>query len=239
MKLLRRVDDFNHEAFSHVAEPIVNDQDEAPDVEVEDDLYLELLDEEMPPRQGTAPIPRLRAENKKLMLPSTLGLEVCMHAGIEALVEKEFKLRNGQANDALQGVRSALGEKSFLYRSDLRLANSKVKKTRSWKKLMAVNKKLNFHRWVYNKARNALIALKPGDPLLEVLLPLEQEQLRVSTAIFQPNAPGQRNITLAWFWNLNIGPRDENDNLLAEGRGFCAAHFYRTHRVSQCTEYTI
>lgn len=218
IKLLKRVDDFNNEAFSHMSEGILNDVDEVPDVEAGESTYLDLLDEDDTPPEGTFPLPPLLAENKTLTLPSTLGREVCVDGGLSDLADKEFQLRQGQANDALQGVRSSLGEKSFLYRSDLRLADSKVKKTRSWKRLMNVNKKLNFHRWVYNKARKALIALGMEDELLAFYQPLEREDLHVSTAIWQPNAPGQRNISLAWFWNLNLGPRDSSDNLLAERR---------------------
>jgi hypothetical protein len=60
-------------------------------------------------------MPCLQAENKKLALPANLGLEVCQDGGLHGLVDKEFKLREGQANDALQGLRSALREKSFLF----------------------------------------------------------------------------------------------------------------------------
>lgn len=216
MRLLKKVDDFNNEACTHISEALVDTIGEVPDVEQGEDIFLALLDEEDPAEQTRFRMPRLQAENKKLTLPSNLGLEACQDAGLPDLIEKEFKLRQGQANDALQGVRSALGEKSFLYRSDLRLADSKVKKTRSWTRLMKINQKLNFHRWVYNKARKALLALGADERLQSIYQPLTSEQLRVSTAIMQPNAAGQRNINLAWFWNVNLGPRDQSDNLLTE-----------------------
>lgn len=220
MKLLSRVDAFNNEAYSFLSAALVNEIDEIPDIDPGEAEFLALLDEEGPFDDNPFLMPRLQAENKKLTLPSNLGLEACEDGELRGLVDKEFKLREGQANDALQGLRSALGEKSFLFRSDLRLADSKVKKTRSWTRLMNVNEKVNFHRWVYNKARKALCRLGASDALLNHYQQLSAEHLRVSTAVVEPNASGQRNINLAWFWNMNLGPRDANDNLLTECRFF-------------------
>jgi hypothetical protein len=81
---------------------------------------------------------------------------------------------------------------------------------------MNVNEKVNFHQWVYNKARKALCRLSADDALLNHYQELSSEHLRVSTAVVEPNAPCQQNLNLAWFWNVNLGPRDANDNLLTE-----------------------
>jgi len=50
------------------------------------------------------------------VLPSTLGHEACENIGYGSLAEKEKKLRMGQANDALQGIRVALSSKAILFR---------------------------------------------------------------------------------------------------------------------------
>lgn len=216
MKLLKRVDEFNNEAYTYISDILVDDIGGVPDVDPGENQFLSLLDEDILAEERPFIMPRLRAENKKLTLPSNLGLEACIDGGLKGLIEKESKLREGQANDALQGVRSSLGEKSFLFRNDLRLANSKVKKTWSWTRLMAVNQKLNLHRWVYNKARKALIELGADARIQNRYKELTADHLKVSTAVVEPNASGQRDIHLAWFWNMNLGPRDATDNLLTE-----------------------
>ncbi|KAJ8583715.1 hypothetical protein M405DRAFT_748213 [Rhizopogon salebrosus TDB-379] len=51
--------------------------------------------------------------------------------------------------------------------------------------------------------------------------PLTQEHLKVSAAIAEPNARGQRNDMLAWFWSANsTGTSEENDWM---------NEFYRVH----------
>ena len=69
------------------------------------------------------------AEKRSLFLPSTIGFETCRRLGLKSLVEKELLLRQGQANDALQAIRLAIGEKSFRFWKQLWMATSKVKKT--------------------------------------------------------------------------------------------------------------
>lgn len=241
-KLLKEVDEFNNDALLLLADAIVIDEEDTADTHVDDRVYLDLLDkgEEFPAPAPAAPATvekgKLPAEMKRLILPSSLGLQACEDADLLELVKKELQLLQGQANDCLQGVRSALGEKAFVYRHNLRTADSKVKKTRSWKKLMTVNKRLNLHRWVYSKARQSMIDLGASPALLSIYQPLEREDLRVSTAVWEPNAPGQRDIPLAWFWNMDLGPRDEGDNLLRECKhsflpNFPPPHTWAVYRV--------
>lgn len=58
-----------------------------------------------------------------------------------------------------------------------------------------------------------MIRLGAGVILLKKYRDLKPEELRVSTIIMKPNAPGQRNVALAWFWNVELeqteGPRDD------------------------------
>jgi hypothetical protein len=74
-----------------------------------------------------------------LLLPSTFGFSQITVLGFGSLAEKELQLWEVQANDELQGVRMALGEKSFLFRKDLCLAQSKLKKGRAWGKVHKVS----------------------------------------------------------------------------------------------------
>lgn len=92
MRLLKRVDDFNNEAYTHISETLVDTVGEVPDVEHGEGIFLALLDEEDPAQETRFMMPRLQAENKKLTLPSNLGLEACQDAGLQDLIDKEFKL---------------------------------------------------------------------------------------------------------------------------------------------------
>jgi hypothetical protein len=79
------------------------------------------------------------AKTHPIPLPSTFGLSQISQLGLHTLTEKEKRLREGQANDELQGVRMALGEKSFLFRKNVHLAQSKFKKGKAWSKVHGVS----------------------------------------------------------------------------------------------------
>lgn len=216
------MDDFNNKAVSYLPDYLLEWIGGGPDVSAADTEYLSLLDED-PDLPVAFVLPRVVAENTYLAFPSTIGKEALKEAGYFALVEKELMLRKGQANDSLAGVRESLGEKSFLFRHDLRLANSKVRKTKAWSRLLTVNKKVNEHRWVYNKCRSAMIRLGAEESVLETYKELTREDCKVSTAVIMPNAPGQRDATLAWFWKLpnqnesGVSEVDSEGGMLREG----------------------
>ncbi|KAG1775151.1 hypothetical protein EV702DRAFT_973795 [Suillus placidus] len=63
--------------------------------------------------------------------------------------------------------------------------------------------------------------LEPGQEQLQKYKPLLREQLKISTAVGDPNARGQRNESLAWFWSVEVdlGGPDQSWN----------EEFYRVH----------
>jgi hypothetical protein len=143
----------------------------------------------------------LDTEKKPVLLPSTIGYERCVKLGLNALVTKEIALREGQANDSLQAIRLAIGEKSFRFRKQLRFATSKKKKTRSWDGIHVVGKRIQHHRLVYRQARYALKQLGFDEGKLESQFQeLKDDDLETSTAIMEPNARGQRKKQLSWIW---------------------------------------
>lgn len=142
-------------------------------------------------------------EKKFVFLPSTVGQEQCVKLGLQSLVEKEVALREGQANDCLRAIRLAIGEKSFRFRKQLRLATSKKKKTRSWDGIHIVGKRLQHHRLVYRHARYAMSRLGvKHDKLDKDFRELKDEDLQTSTAVMEPNARGQRKKELSWIWQM-------------------------------------
>ena len=171
------------------------------------------------------PPPILRtAETRPLPLPSTFGFPRITQLGLNLLAEKELKLREGQANDVLQGVRMALGEKSFLFRKDVRLAKSKLKKGRAWSKVLGIGRRVQAHRQVYNAARAAMVSLACPAEMQTKYQVLRREQLKISTAavrggtgIGSAEAGSRRqDEPLAWFWTINVQADVDASDMLKE-----------------------
>jgi len=88
-------------------------------------------------------------EHVKITLPLAMGKEHQAH-GLQVLLSKEYQLHQGQANDALQGVRVSIANLSFAYGRKLRkIKKSKVKKTRAWAMVHSVGHMLHLHRQIY------------------------------------------------------------------------------------------
>jgi hypothetical protein len=62
---------------------------------------------------------------------------------------------------------------------------------------------VNVNASIYSKCRSQLAKL-PGHDLLTKYLPLLKEDLKASSAVADPNARGQRDSTLPWFWSLDV-----------------------------------
>lgn len=152
-------------------------------------------------------------EHRRLPLPSVLGKEKCEELGLVEMMNKERGLRLGQANDALSSVQLAVGQKSFLFRHKLRNAQGRHQTTRSWDNIHAANRKVMQHKWVYTKAREALLNLDtPADIMINYPVMTIQD-VRATTAVTDSNARGQRKEQLSWIWTVNTVPRgnDETD----------------------------
>ena len=158
----------------------------------------------------------LEAEKVPIILPSLLGLQRCLDANMRDIVEKEISLRQGQANDALQGLRMAIGKKSFLFRTKLRAAKSKVQKLRSWDDIGAVTGSVQHQARIYRKARLALLRLGTSDEIMKNYQVLKPEDLKSCTVIVDPNARGQRNAKLAWFWSIDVAGDSLDNELMQE-----------------------
>lgn len=154
-------------------------------------------------------------ESYTLPLPSALGFDVCRELGLTMLAHTELALREGQANEALAGVRLAIGEKSFLFRKALRNLHGKVRKTRAWDVIHSTTSRLNHHRNIYNQARDAMIRLEADADKLEIYRILKWTDLGTSTAIQDPNASGQRRKHLSWIWSTS-GIEGADGSLMGE-----------------------
>ncbi|EDQ98237.1 uncharacterized protein LACBIDRAFT_336148 [Laccaria bicolor S238N-H82] len=167
-------------------------------------------------------------EHVKLALLSAMGEEHLQAHGLQHFLSKKYQLRQGQANDALQGVRVSLANLSFEYGRKLqKIKKSKVKKTRAWATVHAVGRTLHHHRQIYSYAIDAISRL--GDPEKKIgrqYKPLLKEDMKANTAVADPNARGQSRAKPAWFWSSNLaGDMQDNERMvdsshqLASGQG--------------------
>ncbi|KAG1761668.1 hypothetical protein EV702DRAFT_1207062 [Suillus placidus] len=154
-------------------------------------------------------------------LPSNLGVDRCRRCMAEDLIPLEMSLREGQANDALHNLRIHLCNKAILFRTTVRQAKSQALKTRAWSQVTSVQQAVSLHASIYTKTRKQMMKLEPGQEQLQKYKPLLREQLKISTAVGDPNARGQRNESLAWFWSVEVdlGGPDQSWN----------EEFYRVH----------
>ena len=151
-------------------------------------------------------------EHVKIALPSAMGKEHQAH-GLQVLLSKEYQLRQGQANDALQGVRVSIANLSFEYGRKLRkIKKSKVKKTRAWATVHSVGCMLHLHRQIYSYAVSAISRLgNPEKMIGRQYKPLLKEDMKANTVVADPNAQGQSKAKPAWFWSSNLAG-DMQDN---------------------------
>ncbi|KAG1868316.1 hypothetical protein DFJ58DRAFT_653803, partial [Suillus subalutaceus] len=144
-------------------------------------------------------------------LPSNIGIERCAEWGIADLVLQEILLREGQANDALHAIRVNLADKAVLFRTTVWLAKSQARSTHAWARVHSVDKILHLNVQIYSKCCSQLIHLGAND-LLAKFRPLEKADLKATMVVADPNAHGQRNRTLAWFWSIDVqGDSTSND----------------------------
>ncbi len=138
----------------------------------------------------------------KLLLPSQMKEDVLAKAGLERLKSQEAELRVGQMNDALQGLRIALGEKSLLLRTSVR--NNKTQRTvgRAWAQVRREEEKVQKQLRAYNRAREAFIRLSPADSRFNKFKTITKDDLKVSGDIVEENRIGQRSDALSWIWRI-------------------------------------
>lgn len=208
-RLKIRIDKFHREAnkIIHIPEEdfipvcIINDGEDIPDLSMtaneiqatDDDIDWEpeVDDEETVP------------EAIQLLLPSTLTHARRTRLQIEEIATQEVQLREGQANDALEGVRNSLAQVSLVFRTKVRESKSVYTRTRSWNEVQRSNLQVQQHVSRYRTARNALIQLRAPSEILDQFLEVRPEHMKMPGDIIEANRIGQRSDSLAWFWRLD------------------------------------
>ncbi|KIK78118.1 hypothetical protein PAXRUDRAFT_64846, partial [Paxillus rubicundulus Ve08.2h10] len=60
------------------------------------------------------------------------------------------------------------------------------------------------HAAVYRACQRAMISLGAEEDTLVQYRALEKDHLKVSTAVSDLNAQGHQDLTLAWFWTMDV-----------------------------------
>ncbi|KIK46869.1 hypothetical protein CY34DRAFT_21730 [Suillus luteus UH-Slu-Lm8-n1] len=155
-----------------------------------------------------------RPETAVIPLPSNLELDRCDDLGVM-----------GFANDMLHGIWVHLADKAVLFRTTVRPARSQVTTTQVWVQVRSVEQVINLNSTIYKKCRAQMTNLGV-DHLLDKYWELEKGDLKATSAVADPNARGQRNSTLPWFWLLDVRGDSVGNDWMNE--------FYRVHWL--CTK---
>ena len=86
----------------------------------------------------------------------------------------------------------------------MRPAHTQRLKTHAWAEVHAVDSTVQHHARVYNCARQAMLNLGADTSLLDRYRVLERQDLRIDTTVIAPEARGQRNKPLPWFWSMDV-----------------------------------
>ncbi|KAG1744530.1 uncharacterized protein EDB91DRAFT_1050678, partial [Suillus paluster] len=144
------------------------------------------------------------AEVTEIWMPSWATSGHIMDDAILALRQEELELRKGQANDCLEKLCQALGDRSVVFREKIH-SNKSVhhQGTRSKKELQTITLSINRHARGYSRARAAMLRLGADSDTVAVYQPLKPQDLVVSKEVTEENRHGQGSDKLAWFWRIN------------------------------------
>ena len=142
-------------------------------------------------------------ESIVLPLPSNVVSSIKFGLSLEPLRLMERELRKGQANDALEGLRIGLANKSLLLVTDVNNSTSTKQSTRAWASVRNMQAQILYHAHSYQRAWQSLKCIGTPEDLL-VYRKLEEKDLVVVKDITKAKRFGQGSDSLAWFWH--IGP---------------------------------
>jgi hypothetical protein len=169
-----------------------------PEESVDDSLDEDLNYED----EEESEAPSIPPEAIILPLPSNI-ISVKIKSSLESLISVEKELRKGQANDALEGVRIGLANKSLLLVTDVNRSTSTKQSTRAWASVRNAQSQILSHAHAYQRAWQALKSIGTADDLM-FYQELNQKDLVVVKDISNAKRFGQGSDSLAWFWR--IGP---------------------------------
>jgi hypothetical protein len=125
-------------------------------------------------------------------------------------------LRKGQANDALEGLRIGLANKSLLLLTNVNKSTSTKESTRAWASVRNAQSQILLHAQEYQLAWKAIKCIGTTEDLV-IYQKLEVKDLVVVKDITAAKIFGQGSDRLAWFWRIGPG----QDSLTGEWMQEC------------------
>lgn len=156
------------------------------------------------------------AERTPIFFPSQFSTATSQTNSMHRYALQEISLREGQANDALQGLRLALSTKSVMFRTDLRHQKKKKGKTRAWANIHNIDRSARHFAQVYKHSRQRLINLCAPQATLDRYQELQAEHMDVKTTIIDPATRGTRYSSRAWFWSIDVQGDIEKVDAMSE-----------------------
>lgn len=155
-------------------------------------------------------IEEVSPEAVKLPLPSSLSTSLIKKLKIENLANNELEMRQGQANDAIDGLMLALCTQWLLLCIEVRRASGTKTKTRAFGQVAKARKEVEAHVQSYRRSRKAILALSTDQALIEKYRPITKSDIKTSD-VTDERQLGQSMDTLAWFWRLGTDKADKNE----------------------------
>ena len=216
VRLLKQVKDFLRESTTFLPnledvdiKPFEEDVVDTPaeeDVEVEDLMDGGALDEDFDyDEEDESEIPSVLPEMVVLPLPSNIS-SLQFKSPLQSLITVEIELRKGQANDALEGLRVGLANKSLLFSTVIKQSKSTKQNTRAWASVRNTQSQILSHARSYQRAWQALKCIGTPEDLKDYQK-LDSKDLVTVKDITMANRFGQGSDSLAWFWR--IGPSED------------------------------
>jgi hypothetical protein len=176
-------------------------------------LGLDITDTQSQLSNKSAPTPaeatdNLFAEKRPITLPST-----CFPKD-HTLSKTELRLRKKQGSRFITALREVIADKSFQYTHIIREAPRKAVITRARNTIIKLNLKIAFYCKVYSRCRAALIRLGADEETLDIYRTITRQDVKASSAIMNPNAPGSTSLSLSWIWQMSPAGDRSPANLL-------------------------
>ncbi|KAL4067125.1 hypothetical protein V8B97DRAFT_2025227 [Scleroderma yunnanense] len=144
-----------------------------------------------------------------LPLPSNIGKDHFNQLGLSFMINQELELRQGQANDCLHELWLALADKA----------------------IATVEAAIQWHVAMYGQFHDQMMVLGARPDILDQYKELNRSDLKVSTAVTDPNARGHRDNTLAWFWTMDMPQDTAASDWMSE---FYHVNWLRTKALCDC-----
>jgi hypothetical protein len=160
----------------------------------------------------------IQPERLKLPLPSLLGQAICSTNDGKSMVKQEIDLRVAQAHECLDKLRLAIGFKSALFQQRSKQVKSQRTKTRLWHQVDQVNHNIQNLARLYRRSRNALVQLQAHPIVLQPLMELKKDDLKLVQDVTDPNRVGQRNNNIPWIWRAGGTLGDSGSAWMEEGK---------------------